>query len=273
MPATKFFPAVSSLISLDDLPEQLDFIQVALTSIFDKVYFRDLQFTRSRKGDAAFYSLILRIDREVGFTIPGLEISFLLNPNYDATGTTELPITLEYEWKILGVLKQIKRFKLENFSFDPQAFFGVLTDVLGVSGENLMAAAIGQFTNQADPIDGINAFILDVNTKYGSSIPFTNQSNPADALAELVVVLYDTLSKTPFEIVYDVYIDDITSVDLSMGNVNQLFIDRFEEPPVDYIKSLLVPKVHVTLSFAAPYGGVGMVFPRKYLTPLTLATI
>lgn len=268
MSATTFYPAVSSIISLDDLPEQLQFLEAGISSIFDKVYFRDLQFTRSRKGDAAFYSLILILDREVGFTIPGVDISFLLNPDYGATGITEIPITIEYEWKILAVLKQIQRFKAENFSFSPQAFFDVVTDILGISGENLMAAAVGQFTTEADPIDAIKAFVDDVNAEYSSAVPYPTSTDPGEALVEVLDSLDSVLSKNPFEVVFKVYIEDITSIDLSLDNLNQLFIDRFGEPPVDYIKTLLIPKFHATLSFGNPYGGIGMVFPRKYLTPL-----
>jgi len=268
MPATTFYPAVSSIITLDDLPEQLSFIEAGLSSVFDKVYFRDFQFTRSRKGDAAFYSLVLIFDKEVGFTIPGVEISFLLNPDYGATGITEVPITIEYEWKILALLKQIQRFKANNFSFSPLEFFNVVTDILGISGENLMAAAVNQFTSEADPIDAIIAFVDDINAEYGSAVPDPTAVDPAEALVEVLDSATTLLNKNAFEIVFDVYIEDLTSIDVSLDNLNQLFIDRFGEPPIDYIKSLLIPKFHATLSFGNPYGGIGMVFPRKYLTPL-----
>ncbi len=44
MPEDKFYPSLSSIAKIPDLPQQLGFIQEGLEYIFDKLYFTDLQY-------------------------------------------------------------------------------------------------------------------------------------------------------------------------------------------------------------------------------------
>ncbi|MCB9227309.1 MAG: hypothetical protein H6578_09115 [Chitinophagales bacterium] len=50
--ARRFYPALSSVISLDKIPDELEFIKDGLDKLFDKIYFKDLQYSKSPRGDA-----------------------------------------------------------------------------------------------------------------------------------------------------------------------------------------------------------------------------
>ncbi|EDM33906.1 hypothetical protein PBAL39_05946 [Pedobacter sp. BAL39] len=62
MPATKavtkrYYPALSEVITVDDLPEFLHFAEDGLNALLDKIHYKNLQYSKSYRGDGAFYSL------------------------------------------------------------------------------------------------------------------------------------------------------------------------------------------------------------------------
>lgn len=267
--STNYYPSLSSLISLDDLPESLNFIQDGLTSVFDHVYFRDLQFTRSPKGDSAYYSLILVFNRSVGFTVPGADIKIALNPDFVTGSLTEVPVTLAYEWKLLALLKKIKKFTTGGFSFSADAFFELLTDITGITKEALLESTLQQFVNASDPLTAVQVFITDANAKYGTAVPVPATTNVGEAIAEAILTVSVAAVKSPFEIIYEMYIETIGSPEAALDKVKAIFAPFFDKDPLEYVKEILVPKINATLSLSPT--GVGIIFPRKYLTPLDVS--
>jgi hypothetical protein len=70
LPVTKrYYPKLSEVMTLDDLPEFLSFAREGLMQIFDKIYYKNLQYSKSYRGDAAFYSLDI-VSREIGLNLP-----------------------------------------------------------------------------------------------------------------------------------------------------------------------------------------------------------
>jgi hypothetical protein len=67
--AKRYYPKLSEVITLDDLPEFLSFAREGLTAIFDKIHYKNLQYSKSYRGDAAFYSLDI-VSREIGLNLP-----------------------------------------------------------------------------------------------------------------------------------------------------------------------------------------------------------
>lgn len=266
--ANDYFPSLSSLITLDDLPQELDFIEAGISSVFDNVYFRDLQFTRSPKGDSAYYSLVLILNRAVGIGIPGADIKIALNPDFQTGTMTEIPVTLEYEWKLLALLKKIKKFTTGEFSFDAKAFFDLLSDVTGLTQEGLLQNALQQFTGASDVLAAINVFIDSANAKYGTAVPHSAETDPARALAEALLLVSVAAVKDPFTIIYEIYLEGGTAEEV-LDKVKALFAPCFDGDPIAYVKDLLIPKISATLSLAP--AGIGIVFPRKYLVPLDAA--
>ena len=59
MPATKpvtkrYYPALSEVITVDDLPKFLHFAETGLNTLLDKIHYKNLQYSKSIRGDAAF---------------------------------------------------------------------------------------------------------------------------------------------------------------------------------------------------------------------------
>src|SRR5688572_17877902 len=123
MPTPVFYPPLSVLLPLDALPEALGFVKDGVSSLMGDLYFKDLQHARSPLGDAANYSLSVVTARPLEIEVPGTGIFLVLNPLHDTTtpgATSEFPVTLAYEWKILA---WVRAFDPATFSFQPGDFF------------------------------------------------------------------------------------------------------------------------------------------------------
>jgi len=263
MASTAFLPSIASIINLDALPENLQFIESGVDLLFNDIYFRELQYSISDKGDEAFYSLVLVLNKKAGFTIPGTELELVLNPDYDGTSLTEIPVTLAYQWKLLALIKQLSDFSVESFAFDGQAFFDLIADIIGIDPVGILGATLNQFQDDSDPLTMINSFVADINAKYSSAIPNPLATDFDEAILETLDIATSTLSKNPFEIIFEVYISDI-DIEQSIENVQQLFAERLSSGSIkEYVEDLLIPKVNSSLEIKA-----GLIFPRKYLTPL-----
>lgn len=113
----RYYPTLSSVMSQDDIPEILGFVKDGILWLFDKIHYKDLQYSKSPRGDAAFYSLSLVSSERLDIELPGTGIYLVLNPDITDNDShiSSFPITVEYEWKILAYLRA---FSLGNFSYD-----------------------------------------------------------------------------------------------------------------------------------------------------------
>ena len=109
----RYYPRLSSAVSEQDIPDILGFIKTGVVNLLNKIHYKDLQYSKSAKGDAAFYSLSI-VSKRLDIEVPGTGIYLILNPDL-TTGNSNIstfPITVEYEWKILGYLRQFSELIL-----------------------------------------------------------------------------------------------------------------------------------------------------------------
>ena len=69
--ARRYYPRLSEIITVDDLPEFLSFVQDGLNAIFNKIHYKNLQYSKSYRGDGAFYSLDIVSKEKIGLWILG----------------------------------------------------------------------------------------------------------------------------------------------------------------------------------------------------------
>lgn len=133
-----FYQPISNILEVEALPDQLGFVKDGITNLLSNIYYRDLQYSKNTRGDAAFYSLSIVSKQRIDIDIPGTGMSIILNPSHDplTQDISEFPITLSYEW---GILSYLRSFNLANFSFNGAAFFDLATRILGISETNLIS--------------------------------------------------------------------------------------------------------------------------------------
>lgn len=260
MPTTKFYPPITAILPVDALPNELGFIKTGLTNILSHIYFRDLQYSTNDRGDGGFYSLSIVSLKRLEIEIPGTGIFLILNPSHDplSPDISEFPITLAYQWPILGY---VRYFNLETFSFQPGDIFDLALRVVGVTPREAVERALSLFVVSASPID---TFVDDVNTLFGTSI-----SHPAvgstDPLGDVLEEIDSTAGiNGAGAAVFALYLLDALSDSATRERIETFFTDFFDGESIeDYIKRLLTPKVNATLDV-----DLAIEFPRTVLEPL-----
>lgn len=261
MAAEQFFPKLNTVVTLDQLPESLSFVENGLNNLLDDLYFRDLQTSKNREGNKAFYSLKILTYKRIGFEIPGTGISLLLNPPLNTDPVpyfAEFPITVSYDWEIL---KYVKRFNPENFSSAPGEIFDLVKQVSGFTDREMLELSIIRFTG--DYGDPIGAFIDKINDHFGVSIPYP-PIGISDAYDYLLAKIQQLLGANTSVVIFSVFLLVDSDPDAILERINALFDGILgNKKPIDFIKDLLIPKVNASLEL-----GAGLEFPRNMLIPL-----
>ena len=260
MPATptKYYPSLSSVVTLDDFPEYLGFIKEGIQSIFDKIYIKDFQPHISPRGESGFYGLSIVSKTRLQFQIPGTELAFILNPDSTDTSISSFPVTVEYQWLILAYLRN---FDLDNFSFSARDFYELGLDILNVSEEEVLQIIINKFVIPINPsFSSLEQFVNDINSKLNLNIPVPTSDNK---LKELVLSIQEQ-SIDPTSIVsFLAYLIDETDLQASLNNVKSFFKALIPEDIEDYVKNIITPKARVTLALTA-----AIEFPKTVLKPV-----
>lgn len=133
IPTARYYPRLSEVVTVDDLPEFLSFVQNGLNAIFDKIHYKNLQYSKGYRGDSAFYSLDIVTSTKLAIPLP-FDLSLVLNPDITEgdSAISSFPITLEYQWEIVAF---IKTFSSSSFSFSVEDFYKVGLDVFRISEE------------------------------------------------------------------------------------------------------------------------------------------
>ncbi|WP_313090878.1 hypothetical protein [Chryseobacterium flavum] len=255
----RYYPRLSSVVTQDDIPDILGFIKDGVTNLLDKIYYKDLQYSKGPKGDSAFYSLSI-VSKRIDIEIPGTGIALVLNPDLKNNDSkiSAFPITIEYQWKILAYLRY---FSLGNFSFEPQQIFEVALRVLNVTEEQAIAHFVNTFVQPADQdITPLMQFVKDINASQNLGLTL-----PTDATS-VTEVVQDIFQKSAGKyaslVAFATYL--LTSDLQETANKVKTFFKSLIPQDIDeFIKEVVIPKFKATLMLSA-----AIEFPRSILVPV-----
>ncbi len=262
-PAKRYYPRISSVISENDIPDILGFIKTGIVNLLDNIYFKDLQYDKSPKGDSAFYSLSVVSPQRIDIEIPGTGIYLVLNPDAVDGNISALPITIEYQWKILAYLRS---FSVGNFSFDPQQIFEVALRVLNITEEQALAHFINAYVKPInDSVTSVQQFVNDLNKidpDWNFPVP-----NEQTQLTDIVTQIYSKSGRYASLVAFSAY---LLSSDLqeTAFKVKSFFQSLIPQDIDEYIKEIVIPKFRATLLLSA-----GIEFPRSILVPVDVVTL
>jgi len=258
MAVNKYYPPLSDVVRVEDLPEILGFIKDGVQELFGKIYYKNLQSTKSLKGDSAFYSLDVISTKKLALELPGTGIFLVLNPDQVDFTISSFPITVFWEWKVLAYKRY---FNMDNFSFSIEDLFRLTADIFEIEEEDVVDFALKRFVV---PTGGSNTrieqFVSDVNAFYGTSI--TAPTDPATELEELVLALHEQAGVSAYTAILLMYIaiGDTSSQKEKLDDFLRAFVPDDLD---DYIKDIIFPKIRATLELSA-----GLEFPRNLVQPV-----
>ncbi len=267
VPTARYYPKLSEVITADDLPEFLSFVQNGLNSIFDKIHYKNLQYSKSVNGDAAFYSLEI-VSKKLGIPLP-FGMALVLNPDLTSSNNkiSSFPITLEYQWEILAFLKT---FSSSNFSFSLEDFYKIGLRVFRISEEQVIAHMLNLFVEPAANISEFKQLLADINELYG----FTQTSQygelnfPAGVKESVgnvanVINSHPGITKSIPLVLFSVYILK-NNINDTKAKLQEFYNIVAPDGIESHLKRIITPKAKATLALSA-----GIEFPENILRPVT----
>ncbi len=262
--ATKsFYPNIGTLVTIDDFPEELQFLEDGLQNALDKIYYKELQYVRSNDGTQGYYNIVLVTGEPLKLDLFGSGFSIVINPG--GVGETLIPLTLNYNWPVLAL---INNFNIDNFSYLPEDLQDIFYKSLTLSDTDLIIYALDTFEGSTDFLSFQN-FVDKINLFYSlsgsSEIPYPDDADILDMAEDVRWSIEGSTSITDsiLDIINAIY---IVSNDTNQyrQNLSQFSQNINEETIEDYIKKIILPKIDASLNLA-----IGLAFPRGLLVPLS----
>lgn len=267
MPITNYNPPISSLIRLEDFPDELSFISGGIENLLKTVGFKDLQISKSRSGNAAIYQLTAIPNLKISLGIPGTDgLEIILNPDYNnqSNNNTVFPISLRYNWEII---KYVKEFSGASFSESVDAFFRLLLELSEVDESQLLRNALDIFL--ADEIDALTKFATDFNNSFNPTTNLVPDLNLPNPVKDLILQMNNAGNNfNSFEVILQHFILETSNLDEVFDKLFRLFNDWMGGITGDSLKKLFLPD----FEFALESLSIGLQFPTKYLRQVDLIT-
>jgi hypothetical protein len=263
MAAKSFYPNLSTIVTVDAFPEELQFLENGLQNALDNIYFKELQYVKSTDTSQGYYNIVLITGEPIKVNIGSSGFSLVVNPG--ATDETIVPITLNYNWPVLAL---INNFSIENFSFLPEELQNLFYKSLTLNDTDLIISSVDTFEGGTTLISFQN-FVDKVNSFYGlsggSQISYPNSIDELNMSEDIrwSILNNTNISDNIISVVNSVYIisNDSNEYSQSLSQFSQnINGDTIE----NYILKIIIPKIDASLDLA-----IGLAFPRSILIPLT----
>ncbi|WP_420574453.1 hypothetical protein [Kordia sp.] len=268
----RYLPPLSVLLSVDNLPEGLGFVEDGINSVFSSLYFKNLHVDRSFNNEEAYYTITIVSKTRLGLDLGGEDgFALVLNPSFVDGDISEFPMSVSYHWP---VLKYIKDFDPANFDFSFAQIFNLLLDISGTDKEQFLANLLYVFypeLGEDDSIEAFPTFIDDFNTNNSpiTLIQFNDLgSDEADIKDILEQIQTNGNDFNIFEVIFSNYFtsdDDFGTVTEKLENFFSTFLGSFT---IDNLQEFLLPKFSASLDSLL----VALEFPRTWLKPVDPVT-
>lgn len=247
-------PSLDQLMSLEQIPSELEGLREGLQEIFQDLFVKDLIFSNTLQGESAFYSLTITSYTALGINIP-IEEDFKLVFNPGQIGTTEIPIYFDYSWLIL---KYVDDFSIENFDNAAKSLLEIFMQLANTTPVLVLEQAILQFYDNPEDLE---LFVSQFNTQYSEGVTFNYDSNYSladnaeDVISEINKLDYSIINVI-FEMLLDVNGEGIDNLKILFQN----YTDDINKSVQDAIK--------LNFNLAIENVSLGLQFPRKWLQPV-----
>jgi len=294
-----YYPPLAQLIGQEALPSDVGLlgeigqsIQDVLDELLQGIRFKDLVVNQSAFGDVRFFSLTI-VAKEIGFKLPGTDISFLVFPGADGSGLANIPIAFDWRW---GVKRYAGDFESALFSRSPRDFFDLLLKVANITEVQFISGIVDTFVVDPDPylklVQDIRASVADYQNGVFSlddtdGALLANAGGVLSGLDTLIANLQDPAATfdSDLDFIGDSLLDlantldidlnvcllafqtisrNVLGVDDKLERLRVLFNSWFGGFDWDHVEELLIPQFSLSVTQIP----LALEFPRKWLVPL-----
>lgn len=231
----RYYPSLKNILSPNEdkkMHTDFNYFNDWIREIAKNVFYKDLQHSGSRNGDASFDSMGLIFKRQNNFPLgnSGFELSF-----NKGKSDFSIPINIQLEQKF-RVLAYNSRFDIN--SYDPANLkqkYALGLQIFNLSEEQVLAHFLNNFVNVNDnKYDSpLEKFIIDLNKKQKNKIPF-DKNNEKIKLKDITLQVVEHTKKSCSDVLYDLYIKSKTSEE-EAKKFNQFFRKFTPENASSYI--------------------------------------
>jgi len=257
----RYYPKISSLVSFEKLPEFLSFLSSFAEEIFDKIYFKDLQFFKSEFGDSAWYNLDIVSRDRLDVEIPGTGIFISLNPDVEDNQISSTNLSISYSWPILAYLR---RLNLSEGSPDLQQLFNLGLDITRLSEYEFAVVMLELFVDSGgDETERINQCVEDLNDGNDPSDHIIIQDPSNYSITSLLNDIEEVYETSSYIVFFLQYLND-DDLEIFKSNFEKLFNALFSKNDFEaYVRELIIPKIDASVKLST-----AIEFPRNILLPL-----
>jgi hypothetical protein len=262
MSTKSFYPNIGTIVSLNDFPEELQFLEAGLQNALDKIYYKELQYVRSDDGSQGYYNIVLVTGEPLKLDLFGSGFSIIINPG--GTGETIIPLTLNYNWPVLAL---ISNFNLEAFSYFPSDLQNIFNQTLSLGDGDIIQTSVQVFEGETS-LSAYESFVDKINQLYSLSgsneIPYPDEGESLNMAEEIRWAIDENtaINDNIQEVINQIYITSTDSATYS-NNLNLFSQSVNGETIQNYIKRIIIPKIEASLVIS-----LGLSFPRNILTPI-----
>jgi hypothetical protein len=269
----RYYPPLIDLVdlsTLDNMP--LEFLKDSLQSLFSKLYYKDLQKYMSIDRSAGFFSLKVLTNKRIEVTIPGTDVSLLINREAISANVSSFPISLRYDWSLLKIIPTTTT--TANLLNSISNFLEFTTGALQLDDRSIILTAVNRYCDYTVSSSSFQQFIDKVHIAYPqcSILPAASASGSYDEylLAEIQnkITNFPTISAgdSVLKVIYKTYLEVPTDSTASWKNIVDFFQLLIRKDIKQYILEFITPKIKTTLQLTGH-----LALPRKWLTPLYTA--
>lgn len=264
----RYLPPLSLLISVDNLPSSLGFLENGLNTVFSSLYFKNLYSNRSTYSQEVYYDITIVSYDRLGLSLGGDEgFALVLNPSFVNGDTSEFPMSVSYSWPLL---KFINGFDISSFDFSFSSIFYLLLDIGDIDEVQLFNSLIDTFyPDYSEDIseESFQIFVDDFNAN--NNPPVLLVYNQLDNQIAVIEDLISQLSAngndySVFSFIFNDYFladDDFGTVSHKIERVFYIF---FGSLSIDNLTHFLLPKFSASLNDLF----LALEFPRTWLQPV-----
>ncbi|WP_299457978.1 hypothetical protein [uncultured Microscilla sp.] len=266
MSTQPFYPNLGTIVTLNDFPPELQFLENGLQHALDNIYYKNLQFTKNDQGTQAYYNLILVTGEALKLDLFNSGLSLVLNPgNADET---LIPLRLHYNW---GILSLVNNFNLQDFSYLPEEMQNILERTLNLDDNTWIQTAIEAFETDTT-LESYQRLVDKLNQHYNlagvDQITYPTEDDPLNMAEDIRWAVEEHL------LITDSIANAIKAIYIASSdphtynqNLDLLSYKLNKESLLDYIKKIITPNIQASLDLS-----LGLAFPRNILTPLDAIT-